>query len=408
MTQVQAMPQRLITDGLGGVIQRGTAAAVVAAGGLAINAVKSYWVQRREEVERTLAQRLDDWQSMRDWAEGKYGDGLWDAERGQLAIARGELRDELLEMIHAVQVNPELWAEIRGKHLLSLVEHWDLKAEEQLLVIRDRQIPDVEERALWVGDCIEPRSRASEGTVGTVRLSFHNIRRFKAGLEGWLLKDEMWEFHDKYDMDFVGLEDHWLKVTNGDKFDRTAANWEGLPRYRCSGIQARSARGFDGVGWGGEGMQWAIGQGMTQRGGTRGPVSGTLMTVRSGWHRADQEVHDPREWGRFVGKKILGGAERRMLVVTVQAPSASGMKESDTQWYMQQMAMNKLTKAGGRMESNPREQLLKDLFKVLLMYLAKGYVLVVGETGTWRGKAQAERWSLWTRNRRNSRDGQRL
>ena len=33
-----------------------------------------------------------------------------------------------------------------------------------------------------------------------------------------------------------------------------------------------------------------------------------------------------------MGKKILGGVSRKMLVVTVQAPSASGMKESGTQW----------------------------------------------------------------------------
>ena len=381
LSQAHAMPQRLITDGMGGVIKKATAAAVAAAGGMAINAVRSYWAQRREEVERTLVQRLDDWQARREWSEGKYGDDLWEAERGKMAIARGELRDELLELIHAVELNPELWAEAKGKQLMSLVVHWDLRAEEQLLVIRDRQCPVMEERALWVGDCIEPRARESEGMAGTVRMSFHNIRRFKAGLEGWMLKDEMWEFHNKYDMDFVCLEDHWLKVTNGDKYDRTAVNWEGLPRYRCSGVQARSARGFDGEGWGGDGMQWAIGQGMTQQGANRGPVSGTLMAVRSGWHRADQEVHDPRGWGRFVGKKILGGADRRMIVVTVQAPSASGMKESGTQWYMQQTAMNRLARAGEKTESNPREQLLKDLHRLLLGYLAKGYTLVVG--GDW-------------------------
>ena len=381
LSQAHAMPQRLITDGMGGVIKKATAAAVAAAGGMAINAVRSYWAQRREEVERTLVQRLDDWQARREWSEGKYGDDLWEAERGKMAIVRGELRDELLELIHAVELNPELWAEAKGKQLMSLVVHWDLRAEEQLLVIRDRQCPVMEERALWVGDCIEPRARESEGMAGTVRMSFHNIRRFKAGLEGWMLKDEMWEFHNKYDMDFVCLEDHWLKVTNGDKFDRTAVNWEGLPRYRCSGVQARSARGFDGEGWGGDGMQWAIGQGMTQQGANRGPVSGTLMAVRSGWHRADQEVHDPRGWGRFVGKKILGGADRRMIVVTVQAPSASGRKESGTQWYMQQTAMNRLARAGEKTESNPREQLLKDLHRLLLGYLAKGYTLVVG--GDW-------------------------
>ena len=114
-----------------------------------------------------------------------------------MAIARGELRDELLELIHAVELNPELWAEAKGKQLMSLVVHWDLRAEEQLLVIRERQCPVMEERALWVGDCIEPRARESEGMAGTVRMSFHNIRRFKAGLEGWMLKDEMWEFHNK-------------------------------------------------------------------------------------------------------------------------------------------------------------------------------------------------------------------
>ena len=65
-----------------------------------------------------------------------------------MAVARGELRDELLKLIHAVELNLELWTEVKGKQLMSLVEHWDLRAEEQLLVIRDRQFQAVEERAL--------------------------------------------------------------------------------------------------------------------------------------------------------------------------------------------------------------------------------------------------------------------
>jgi hypothetical protein len=120
---------------------------------------------------------------------------------------------------------------------------------------------------------------------------FHNIRRFKAGIEGWVLRDDLWDFADDWDIDWVGLADHCLEAPPGaaGKWDRSGVGITREARYRSSGVQAAAARGFKDQGWGGGCMSWAFQQGLH---GATGSVGGTLLAARSGWDRADKEVSD--------------------------------------------------------------------------------------------------------------------
>ena len=114
---------------------------------------------------------------------------------------------------------------------------------------------------------------------------FHNIRRFKAGIEGGMLREGIWDFAKEHDIDWIGLNDHWLVVPRRDngKWDCSGVDCPKSQRYRSSGTQAAEAKGYDTEGWGGEHMQWTIAQGLP---GTNGPVGGTLLATRTGWGKS--------------------------------------------------------------------------------------------------------------------------
>ena len=142
----------------------------------------------------------------------------------------------------------------------------------------------------WDGDELEPRSRApAEGDC--TRIMFPNIRRFKVGIEGAHYRDTIWDFATEYGVDWVGLTDHWLECSPGKagRWDRSSVGVSREARYRTSGVQAAAAKGYNGEGWGGDSMTWAIQPGLR---GSDGAVAGTLLASRSGSDRADKEVSD--------------------------------------------------------------------------------------------------------------------
>jgi hypothetical protein len=140
---------------------------------------------------------------------------------------------------------------------------------------------DLEEDALWEGDKITDRAatQADNRMAQHTRLMFLNIRHFKADIEGWILRDDLWDFATRWDMDWVGLSDHCLQAPPGPggKWDRSGSGVHQNHRYRASGVQAAAAKGYKEEGWGGERMTWAFQQGLD---GTSGPVGGTLLASR--------------------------------------------------------------------------------------------------------------------------------
>ena len=136
----------------------------------------------------------------------------------------------------------------------------DLEAEVQGFV----RMPVQEDTGWrWEGEQLDKRDRV-QPLEGHTRLMFLNVRRFKAGVEGWLLRDSIWDFAEEWDVDWVGLSDHWLKAAPGKlgKWDTAGfVGRGGVAKYRVSGVQAGAAKGYRGGGWGGKNMGWTFAQG---------------------------------------------------------------------------------------------------------------------------------------------------
>jgi hypothetical protein len=336
-----------------------SAAAVAAAG---LNAINSNWKEtaRGAQLERKLQGLWDDWQGDLQVAKAAHGIALWDSSttEGQLDCAL--LRDGLLELHEEVQRAPE--SSPARLAVESGIVSWD-KEEGGLLIGPARNLVDEMEAVWWKGDAIPHREQTENPLGGPTRIMFLNLRHFKAGLAGGLLRDGIWDFARQQDLDWVGLSDHWLVVPpqSQGKWDRSGVCTSKFQRYRSSGIQAAAAKRGDTGGWGGKDMQWTIAQGIS---GTAGPVGGTLLAVRSGWSRADQQIIDRRGWGRYAGKKIVGVDGRAVIIIQVQGPCKNSPGPS-TQWQQQKSRMKKLKDAGEKMDADPGAQLLADLYGVL-------------------------------------------
>ncbi len=241
---------------------------------------------------------------------------------------------------------------------------------------KDRIQPDAREALWWKGDAMEHREQADSSLSKSTRVMFLNLRRMKRGIEGGVLRDGIWDFAVEHDVDWVGLSDHWLVVAPGEqgKLDRSGVGCGHRQLYRSSGVQAASARGYGGTGWGGDSMLWTISQGLNR---SDGPVGGTLMATRSGWTRADKELVDPRGWGRFAGRKIVGVGGRAVVILQVQGPCA-GSTGAGSQWQQQLAGMAAMKKGGERVEPDPSAQFLTDLYSALEPHLMKGHHLIVG------------------------------
>jgi hypothetical protein len=238
----------------------------------------------------------------------------------------------------------------------------------ELLGPRPRAEAGDREKLWWKGDAITHREQASP-LKGPTRVMFLNLRRMKSGVEGGLLRDGIWDFAIEQDLDWVGLSDHWLVVpaTGHGKWDRSGVGCPHKQLYKSSGVQAAAAKGYDGVGWGGDSMLWTIGQGLP---GSNGPVGGTLMATRTGWNRADKELVDRRGWGRYSGRVIVGVAGRAVLLLQVQGP-CEGLGEG-TQWQQQLSGMAAMKAKGEEAECDPGAQFLVDLYADLQPHLLKG------------------------------------
>ena len=287
----------------------------LAASGLC--AVNSGWAQTRKDkaAEARMDADCDAWDMDTGRAVGIHGMNLWRCQTGTLLEMRAQLRDRLLELMLSSILLPDSSA--ARARVVAQVVGWQADTDE-LLAPKPRVQSGDREELWWKGDPIGHREQVAP-LAGSTRVMFLNLRRMKRGIEGGLLRGGIWDFAAENDLDWVGLSDHWLVVPPGGhgKWDRSGLGCPHRQLYKASGVQAAVAKGYDGMGWGGDNMLWTIGQGLP---GSDDPVGGTLMATRSGWNRADRELVDGRGWGRYSGRKIVGVGGRAVILLQVQGP----------------------------------------------------------------------------------------
>jgi ribonuclease HI len=325
---------------------------------------------------KQLKRRLDTWlYKKKALCRGAPLD-RWQAPTGSGKDLLQPLRDDLRNIHKLAAATPGIsWSTGVGANLRRAVWDWEATLSEHL-GLRCYH-PVVQNETLWEGDIITERGREESTSClsRTVRLMFLNVRHIKSGVEGWMLRDGIWEFAKRWDLDWVGLSDHCLQAPPGPagKWDRTGAGVHKEHRYRASGVQAAAAKGFKDQGWGGQNMTWAFQQGLP---GASGPVGGTLLAARSGWDRADREISDKCGWGRFTGRAVVGAGGRMVVIVQVQGPTPSA--EAGSQWVQQAAGMEMRRAAGETMEPSPASQFLLDLYKTLEPHVLKGHGIIVG------------------------------
>ena len=315
--------------------------------------------------------RLRLWAAWRDKLSASLPKDHWQASRSEGRPDLKQLRESLINMHKSVSECPGLtWAGGIGMELKRLVWEWETDTGEAL-GLRCFTAP-TRPVMQWDGDELLP---SPPGGAASTRLMFFNIRRFKSGVEGWLLRDGIWDFASEWDVDWVGLSDHWLEAPPGKagKWDRTGVGICREARYRASGVQAAAARGYQDKGWGGDGMSWAFQQGLQ---GSAGAVGGTLLAARSGWDRADKEISDRWKCGRFTGRSIVGEQCKQVIVVMVQGPTPS--QEDGSQWMQQAKSMEARRRKGEEVEPNPAAQFLLDLYTALEPHMNKGHPIIIG------------------------------
>ena len=318
----------------------------------------------------TLKQRLISWTTERDTLSASLPGDHWQATRSEQRADLFSLRSSLINLHRSIADCPGLtWDGGVGMELKRRVWQWETDTGEAL-GLRCHAAP-TRPMMLWDGDELSPLP----ADTGISRLMFLNIRHFKAGVDGWLLRDGIWDFASEWNIDWVGLSDHWLEAPPGPagKWDRSGVGVTRETRYRTSGVQAAAARGYRDEGWGGDGMSWAFQQGLR---GAAGAVGGTLLAARSGWDRANKEVSDRWNYGRFTGRAIIGEQLRQVIVVMAQGPTPS--QEEGSQWMQQTRCMEARKRAGEPTEPNPSAQFLLDLYTVLEPHAIKGHAIIVG------------------------------
>ena len=324
-----------------------------------------------------ILKRLQRWITARDALTASLGQQHWQSAPPAQRSDLSPLRKELVA-IHALADSclDVSWNAGVGSDICRCAWAWECDTNEPLSLSFDVLTDRCD---LWDGDQITARNLAdanpTPGQCKHTRIMFFNVRRFKVGIEGWLLRDQLWDFAKLWDLDWVGLSDHWLESPPGKtgKWDRSGVGIHREARYRASGVQAAAAKGYKDEGWGGPSMTWAIDQGLR---GSAGAVAGTLLASRSGWDRTGKEVSDRWGWGRFTGREIVGVAGRVVLVLMVQGPSLSTVEGS--QWVQQAAQMKVRSCAGEAMEPNPASQLLSDLYTVLMPHVKKFHSVIVG------------------------------
>ena len=231
-----------------------------------------------------ISKRLSKWTREVTALTEKLGPDHWQATSPESRADLAPLRKELLAMYAmATRVTGLTWSAGVGSSLCRATWEWECNTNEPLGL--SFKVPDAL-HARWDGDSIAKRSPSTaadtaDSTAHSTRIMFHNVRRFKSDIDGWLLRDQIWSFATEWDIDWVGLSDHWLEAPPGKagKWDRSGVGVHQEARYRTSGVQAAAAKGYGGNGWGGPDMTWAIDQGLR---GANGPVAGTLLASRSG------------------------------------------------------------------------------------------------------------------------------
>ena len=301
--------------------------------------------------------------------------GAWVAEKDEWELSWGRLVDWLGGQQDACVSLTGLEARLRSMYEW-LVRQQDVSHRYKEVCEAARQWEDdTGETLVWFGTThitvftwggqILPQAPE---THNIIRLMFLNVRHFKAGPEGTAQAQEIWTWCQDWAVDVAAISDHCLSAGVG-----AAGKWDlvvghGLPPYRGSGHQARETRT-----WGGEGMQWSIGEGLPS---SNGPGGGTLhvLAVAQGNGRWDRELEGTRGWGRWTGKTVMGKLGAKLIVVSVYGSVRSD--SSGSIWQQQLGAMQGIT-ADGRVQ-DPRQQFLYDLYTMMWKYAQTGWMLVVG------------------------------
>ena len=166
-------------------------------------------------------------------------------------------------------------------------------------------------------------------THNTIRSMFLNASRFKPGPEGTVQAQEIWTWCQDWSVDVAAISDHCLSAGTGAAGKCDLVVGQGLSSYRGSGHQMREA-----CNWGGDGMQWSIGEGLPS---SNGPGGGTLLAVAQGNDRWDRELRDTRGWGRWNGKTVMGKLGAKLLVISVYGPVRSDSSGSISQQQLKAM-----------------------------------------------------------------------
>jgi len=208
--------------------------------------------------------------------------------------------------------------------------------EQKALNENEKTEEEIENEKDWLGHSME-----REAEEGTSRMIWMNLRRFKKA-EADRLETEMFQQFQVWNVQVAHFSDHGLeKGTSGHSHQAR--------------VQKRAAN-F----WGGNRMLWRMREGMRGKRGKQliGQAEGGAgIAVNTESRLEGKDFEDPKGWGRWFGRTMLGPREggKGMLTISVSGPAK--VQGNGGTWGNQKRELN-LMQPG---EAEPDKQFVKDL-----------------------------------------------
>ena len=208
--------------------------------------------------------------------------------------------------------------------------------EQKALNENEKTEEEIENEKDWLGHSME-----REAEEGTSRMIWMNLRRFKKA-EADRLETEMFQQFQAWNVQVAHFSDHGLeKETSGH-------SQQARVRKRAANF------------WGGNRMLWRMREGMRGKRGKQliGQAEGGAgIAVNSESRLEGKDFEDPKGWGRWFGRTMLGPREGGKGLLTISVSGPAKVQGNGGTWGNQKRELNLLQPG----EAEPDKQFVKDL-----------------------------------------------